>query len=71
LRFTNRNTGETKYFYGCQEASRFFNIHRTSLTDVIIQGEVTKKGLKKMFFNTWNWEIIPKVILFQNRPDLM
>lgn len=71
LKFTNRRTEEVKYFYGCQEASRYFNIHRTTLTDVIIRGEIPKKGLKKKFFDTWKWEIILKEILFQNRPDLM
>jgi group I intron endonuclease len=47
LKFTNNYTKKVCYFYGCQEASRIFNIHRTTLTDVIIRGEVPKRGLKK------------------------
>lgn len=70
LKLTNKFTNETRYFYGCQEASRIFNIHRTTLTDVIIRGETPRKGLKKNFFDTWAWEVISKEELFNNRLDL-
>jgi group I intron endonuclease len=50
LKFRSRYTGEIKYFYGCQEASRVFNIHRTTLTDVIIRNEIPHRGIKKQFF---------------------
>ena len=71
LKFINNGTQEVKYFYGCQEASRYFEIHRTTLTDVIIRGEIPCRGIKKLFFDTWKWEIIKKEELFQNRPDLL
>jgi group I intron endonuclease len=71
LKFTNNYTGEIRYFYGCQEASRIFNIHRTSLNDVIIRGEMPRKGFKKKFFDEWKWEIILRDDLFTHRPDLV
>jgi hypothetical protein len=70
LKLTNRLTKETQYFYGCQETSRVFNIHRTTLTDVIVRGEIPRRGLKKKFFDTWLWEIISREELFNNRLDL-